>query len=235
MRSVFTLCLMLSLVSALPAWAEEEAPPSPTQKERNTIRPATIRPHRCDFASLRPWPISSQYELQTLATKLLCPSGRAFPHTLPRWQNINLWLTQPHGLQIGTLMTFTYTTAVTLAALFIYTIVFAMTGWARGKYKIQAPAVSGHPVFERTYRVQMNTLEGLILFLPALWILAYYSSDKIAASLGLIWVIGRIFYTLGYINEAKKRALGAAISILTQNIILIAAIVSFIMSLFHAS
>jgi uncharacterized membrane protein YecN with MAPEG domain len=130
-------------------------------------------------------------------------------------------------------MSFVLTTAVTLSALLFYTVVFAMTGWARGKYKIEAPATSGHPVFERTYRVQMNTLEGLILFLPSLWIFAYYTTDLAAGVLGAIWVIGRILYARGYIQDPKKRAIGAGMSILTQNILLLGAIISFVVAVLH--
>jgi glutathione S-transferase len=123
------------------------------------------------------------------------------------------------------------TLAITLASLFLYSMTIFLTGWARGKYKIQAPAISGHPAFERAYRVQMNTIEALIVFLPSLWIFALYTSDKIAAVFGVVWLIGRVLYTIGYIQEANKRALGAAVSMLTQFVLLLAAIGSFIYSL----
>jgi hypothetical protein len=34
-------------------------------------------------------------------------------------------------------------------------------GILRGRHNIRAPAASGHPLFERAYRVQLNTLEQL--------------------------------------------------------------------------
>jgi len=128
-------------------------------------------------------------------------------------------------------MTFTLTTAVTLATIFLYSLTIFLTGWARGKYKIQAPAIAGHPIFERCYRVQMNTIEALIVFLPSLWVVAFYISDRVAAAAGLIWLIGRIIYTIGYIKAPNKRAIGAALSMLTQFALLLTAIISFGLSL----
>ena len=59
---------------------------------------------------------------------------------------------------------------VTVLALIEYMILGVMVGQARGRYKIEAPATTGDPMFERYFRVHQNTLESLIVFLPALWI-----------------------------------------------------------------
>jgi hypothetical protein len=59
---------------------------------------------------------------------------------------------------------------VTIASLILYLSVIINVGRARVKYKIPAPQTSGDPDFERVFRVQQNTLEQLVLFLPALWL-----------------------------------------------------------------
>lgn len=84
---------------------------------------------------------------------------------------------------------------------------------ARGKYGVAAPAVTGHEIFERHFRVHLNTQEQLILFLPSLWIFAQYVSPIWASVLGLIYVIGRAIYAYSYVRDPKKRELGFVISI----------------------
>ena len=86
---------------------------------------------------------------------------------------------------------------------------------ARYKYKIQAPAVTGNKVFERIYRVQMNTLENFVIFIPSLRLYAIYMSDKGAGVAGLLWIVGRVWYADSYEKDAKKRSPGFLISMLT--------------------
>ena len=79
------------------------------------------------------------------------------------------------------------------------------TGRARVKYGIKAPATAGHPVFERAYRVQMNTLEHAVIFLPSLWLAARYGNAAWAGILGLIWLAGRVWYAPAYMREPASR------------------------------
>jgi glutathione S-transferase len=72
------------------------------------------------------------------------------------------------------------------------------------------PAITGNHDFERVFRVQMNTLEWMPIFLPSLWLFAIYISDAIAAVLGLVWIAGRILYMTGYSQAAAKRGRGLA-------------------------
>ena len=113
-------------------------------------------------------------------------------------------------------MSYTYTAAVTLLALLLYLVLTMAVGQARGKYHIKAPAITGHEDFERAHRVQMNTVEQMVFFLPALWLCAVLLSDKGAAVGGLIWVIGRGLYAVSYLGDPAKRGPGMVISMLAQ-------------------
>lgn len=100
--------------------------------------------------------------------------------------------------------------AALITALTVVVISIAMffVGRARGKYQIHAPAITGHPDFERAFRAHQNTLEQTIMFLPLLWLATIYSNEQYAAYLGYAWLIGRLWYVFGYIADAKKRGMG---------------------------
>jgi len=89
-----------------------------------------------------------------------------------------------------------------------------VVGHARGKYGIKAPATSGHPAFERAYRVQMNTLEQTVMFLPTLWLAASCGFGGWAGIAGLVWLVGRAWYALAYLKDPAKRGPGFALGML---------------------
>lgn len=93
---------------------------------------------------------------------------------------------------------------VLLAVLLQLGTAFAV-GRARVRYGIKAPATSGHPDFERAFRVQMNTLEAVLMFLPSLWLAVQYGSPLWAGLAGLVWVVGRAWYALAYLKDPTKR------------------------------
>jgi hypothetical protein len=93
-------------------------------------------------------------------------------------------------------------------ALLVYLGAISGAAIGRGRYKIAAPATSGHPVFERLFRVQQNTLEQLVLFLPSLWLCVLFASPTWAAMIGGVWVIARAYYAVSYARAAKLRAPG---------------------------
>jgi glutathione S-transferase len=107
-----------------------------------------------------------------------------------------------------------YVALVTLLALTQYFWFSFRVMTARGRYGVAAPATTGHEVFERHFRVHMNTQEQLILLLPSLWIFAHFISPIWSAALGLIYVIGRAIYAFSYVRDPKKRELGFIVSIL---------------------
>lgn len=108
-----------------------------------------------------------------------------------------------------------WSSLVTVSALMLYFVVTANVGRARYQYKVPVPQVSGDPNFERVFRVQQNTLEQLVLFLPALWLFSLIVHPVWGAGLGAAWVIGRILYAWGYYQATEKRAPGFAISSLS--------------------
>jgi uncharacterized membrane protein YecN with MAPEG domain len=97
---------------------------------------------------------------------------------------------------------------VTLVALLVYVWTALRVVGARKKSGINAPTMTGDPELERHIRVQANTLEWLPVFLPSLWLFALYWSDLIATILGVVWIVGRILYALGYAAGAEKREIG---------------------------
>jgi glutathione S-transferase len=103
------------------------------------------------------------------------------------------------------------TALVTLLAIALYLYTCVNVAGSRTRTGVKVPAMSGHPDFERAFRIQMNTLEWMPIFLPSLWLFAIYISDAIAALIGVIWIIGRVVYFLGYSKEAAKRGPGFAI------------------------
>jgi uncharacterized membrane protein YecN with MAPEG domain len=96
---------------------------------------------------------------------------------------------------------------------------------ARGRYKVAAPAVTGNEMFERYLRVQMNTLEQLIVFIPSILLFGHYMSPYIAAGLGVIFLIGRLVYFFTYVKDPKSRELGFILTIGPNTILLGGAIV----------
>jgi len=103
------------------------------------------------------------------------------------------------------------TALVTCLAILMYFLFSFRVGKARATYGVKAPATSGNPDFERIFRVHMNTLEWMPIFLPALWLFAIYIGDAIAAGLGVVWILGRILYMTGYARAANQRGPGFAI------------------------
>ena len=113
------------------------------------------------------------------------------------------------------------TAIVTALALIEYIVFSIRVGQARGQYGVEAPATTGHPVFERHFRVHQNTLEQLIIFIPALWLFAYYVSNRLGALLGLVFVVGRALYATGYVADPKQRSTGFGMSMVSTLLLLV--------------
>ena len=125
-----------------------------------------------------------------------------------------------------------YVAAVTMLAVLEYFCFMGLTAYARRRSGLQAPATRGDPVFERYYRVQHNSMEQLMVFLPALWIFAHYVHPPSAAFLGLVFVVGRGLYFRGYVEDANKRGTGFAIGFVANLVLTIGALGGAIAAIF---
>jgi glutathione S-transferase len=128
---------------------------------------------------------------------------------------------------------FNYTATVTCLSILLY--LFAGFGVARARktFGVKAPATTGHPDFERAFRVQMNTLEWMPIFLPSLWLFAIYISDALAAAIGVVWIAGRILYIIGYSQAANKRGTGFGVQALAAMVLLLGALGAILWRLVH--
>jgi glutathione S-transferase len=114
-------------------------------------------------------------------------------------------------------------------------IEFLAFGWqvgrARGRYNVPAPATSGHEVFERYFRAHMNTLEQLVVVLPSMLIFAVYWGPLAAAALGLLFIVGRAMYFLGYTRAAAQRHVGFLVGSIPTVILLVGALLGALRAL----
>lgn len=126
------------------------------------------------------------------------------------------------------------TSLVTILALIIYLWTGLNVGRARGKYGVVAPATSGPEEFNRVFRVQQNTLEQLVLFLPVLW-LAHLTIDAIwVPAVGAVWIVGRVLYAFLYVRDPAKRGTGFMLTFLPTIILLLTALIRTAVSLVSA-
>ena len=124
---------------------------------------------------------------------------------------------------------------VALLAVLQFILFGALVGRARGRYGVQAPATTGNEVFERYYRVQMNTLELLVMLLPAMWIAAAYWDPRWVAAAGAVYLAGRMVYLRAYTAEPRSRGLGYALSILPVIVLVVAALTGAMLRLLNGA
>lgn len=103
---------------------------------------------------------------------------------------------------------------VTVASLIFYIATLVGVGLARKACAVPPPAMTGPPRLERALRVQGNTVEGMVLYLPSLWMFSLYYDPRIAAGLGAAWIVGRIAFMVGYMKDPKLRAPGYGLQLL---------------------
>lgn len=121
---------------------------------------------------------------------------------------------------------------ITLFTLLLFTLTGTAVSVARRKYRIYAPATTGNEDFERVFRVQMNTQENMLIFLPALWLFSMYVSPLWAGLLGVLWLIGRTHYAVSYARSAAARSLGFGIGLLAFGILAIGAAIGIVIKIF---
>lgn len=123
-------------------------------------------------------------------------------------------------------------TVVLSLALVEYIVFAVLVGRARGQYGVNAPAVTGHEMFERYYRVQMNTLELLVVFVPAILTFAHYVSARWAAGLGAVYVVGRVIYLMSYVKNPASRGAGFGLSMLPIMAMVIGTLIAAVQKVF---
>jgi uncharacterized membrane protein YecN with MAPEG domain len=115
-------------------------------------------------------------------------------------------------------------------ALIEYYVITMQCGRARGRLGVAAPAMSGNPEFERYLRVQYNTIEQLVIFLPALFGFAYFASPGWAAALGVVFIVGRALYARGYVQDPAKRGPGFGLTLVANTLLLVGATVGALLA-----
>jgi uncharacterized membrane protein YecN with MAPEG domain len=118
-----------------------------------------------------------------------------------------------------------YVHLVIVLALLEFLLFGYAVGRARSRYRVPAPAMSGHEVFDRYFRAQMNTLEQLVVFLPSLWLFAHYINAWAAVALGLLFIVGRALYFRGYVQAPESRHAGFVLSAIPNVTLLIGALI----------
>jgi uncharacterized membrane protein YecN with MAPEG domain len=126
---------------------------------------------------------------------------------------------------------FAWLSLVTVLALLMYFTFVIMVGRTRAKVGIKPPVMTGNPELERAIRVHGNTLEQMIVFLPALWLFGYYVDPLWASGLGVLWIAGRILYAWGYYQAAEKRGPGFGISTSTTIVLVLGALIGIVRTL----
>jgi uncharacterized MAPEG superfamily protein len=124
---------------------------------------------------------------------------------------------------------------VILLALVEYLVLAGLVGRARGRYGVRAPATTGNPDFERVYRVHQNTLEALVVFIPAVWIFGRYLSGYGAAGLGVVFILAREIYAVGYMRDPEKRGPGAGLTGIVNIVLVLGALFGVVRALWVLS
>jgi len=121
---------------------------------------------------------------------------------------------------------------VTILALGQFVLFSIQVGSMRGKHGVKAPAMSGHPEFERMFRIQQNTMEQLVVFVPALWIFARYVNPLWAAGMGLVFIVGRFIYRSSYLKDPASRSMGFTITFVPTAVMLVWGLIAALRSYF---
>lgn len=121
---------------------------------------------------------------------------------------------------------------VTILALGQFILFSIQVGSMRGKHGIKAPATTGHPEFERVFRVQQNSMEQLVAFIPALWMFGYLVNPLWGAAMGLVFIIGRFIYRSSYVKDPAARGMGFTITFVPTAVMLVWGLIAAVKAYF---
>ena len=127
-----------------------------------------------------------------------------------------------------------YIDIVTALALLQFIVFGFQVGKARAKYGVKAPAITGNEIFERYFRVQQNTLEQLIVFIPGLYLFGHYFNPLWGAAIGVVYLIGRQVYAASYVGDPAKRGMGYGLTFLPCVILIVGGMIGAILRLIHS-
>ena len=122
------------------------------------------------------------------------------------------------------------TVIITILALAQFMLFGIQVGSMRGKHGVKAPATTGHPEFERMFRVQQNTMEQLVVFIPTLWIYGYLVNWFWGAAIGLVYIVGRFIYRASYVKDPDSRGIGFTLTLLPTAVMLVWALIDAFLS-----
>jgi glutathione S-transferase len=115
-----------------------------------------------------------------------------------------------------------YTALVTIISLVVTLVFGARVGMMRARFNIEAPSLTGSSEFERAFRIHMNTVEQLVLFIPVLWLSTSVLGDLLAAGIGSVWVVGRVIYADAYLRNPASRRPGMIITLMSTGLLMLA-------------
>ncbi len=127
-----------------------------------------------------------------------------------------------------------YATLIVLLALLQYVFFTGRVGLAREKYKVNAPACEGDENWNRLFRVQQNTLEQLIIFIPASYAFAYYLREWWVVIPGVVFILGRFLYSAAYVKDPKTRGPGMGLTLLANVVLVLGALFGVLKAMFFS-
>lgn len=125
-----------------------------------------------------------------------------------------------------------FVTIIAMLALVQYLAFGLLVGRARGKFGVDAPATTGNPEFERYFRAHYNTLEQLIVFLPALYAAGYFMNELLAVGAGAVFLVGRSLYFRTYVKDPATRGPGMMLTFLANLVLVISAFAGALLTAF---
>jgi glutathione S-transferase len=118
-----------------------------------------------------------------------------------------------------------YAVIIISIALLQYIFFTGRAGFARGKYEVKAPKTDGNDTWEILFRVQQNTMEQLVIFIPGMIAFSIYVSEVWVLLPGILFVVGRQVYSHLYIKNPDSRGPGMVLSFFSNIALVLATLI----------